>query len=115
MAMAAEQAGNSTAQVLARCFLERKPDPRPFLERLPKAIRQPSGVGVLVAWVIGVFTVGGYLVAIYMSWRFYVGRREQAKVCPRCAETIEAAALVWRHCGHDFAAAIPQAGSPTPA
>lgn len=102
-------------QVLARRFLDRKPDPRLFLERLPAWIRQPSVLGLVVAWVIGVGTVVGYVLAIYMSWRFYVTRRDEAKVCPRCAERIKAAALVCRHCGHDFAAGIPPAGSPTPA
>jgi ribosomal protein L37AE/L43A len=30
----------------------------------------------------------------------------QEKTCPRCAEQIKAAALVCRHCGHEFAEPI---------
>jgi hypothetical protein len=73
-------------QGLARRFLERKVDDRPFLERLPSSVRHPSAVGLVIAWVVAVFTAVVYPVAIYMSWRFYVQRRDgESKVCPRCA------------------------------
>lgn len=90
-------------QVLARRFLERKVDDRPFLQRLPMWARHPSGLGLVVAWVVAVFTVVPYPLAIYMSWRYYGERRDAAsKVCPRCAERVKAAAMVCRHCGQAF-------------
>ena len=93
-------------RVLARRFLPRPLDNRPWLERLPRAVRHPSVVGLAVAWVAGVFTGIGYIVAIYMSWRYYVMWRDTGtKVCPRCAERIRAAALVCRHCSQPFPSA----------
>ncbi len=90
-------------QVLAARFLERKVDDRPFLERLPSSVRHPSVAGLVIAWVVAVFTVVIYPVAIYMSRRFYVERRDaESKVCPRCAERVKAAALVCRHCSQPF-------------
>lgn len=103
-------------QVLARRFLERRVDDRPFLERLPSSVRHPSVIGLVIAWVVAVFTVIGYPVAIFMSWRFYVERRDaETKICPRCAERVKAAALVCRHCGQDFNVGATQPATPTPA
>lgn len=94
-------------QVLARRFLERRVDDRPFLERLPSSVRHPSVLGLVIAWVVAVFTVIGYPVAIYMSWRFYVEWRDaESKICPRCAERVKAAALICRHCSQAFETSI---------
>ena len=89
-------------------------DDRPFLERLPTPIRQPSVIGLVIAWVVAVCTVVVYPVAIYMSWRYYAGWRDAgSKVCPRCAERVKAAALVCRHCGYELQAGAPHTESPT--
>jgi hypothetical protein len=70
------------------------------VDGLKRAINHPSVVGLVVAWVIAVATVIGYPLAIYMSWRFYVERRDaDTRTCPRCAERVQAAAQVCRHCG----------------
>jgi ribosomal protein L40E len=90
-------------QVLARRFLQRKVDDRPLLERLPSRVRHPSVVGLVIAWVVAVFTVVVYPAAVYMSWRFYVEWRDaESKVCPRCAERVKAGAMVCRHCSQSF-------------
>lgn len=103
-------------QVLANRFLDRQKDDRPFLERAPSWARHPSVVGLIVAWVVAVFTVVFYPVAIYMSWRLFIERRGGAsKVCPRCAERIKAAAMVCKHCGQEFDPGISQPVSPSPA
>jgi hypothetical protein len=91
-------------QVIWRRLLGRQPDKRPFMERVPSFVRHPSPVGLVVIWVVAVATVIGYPVAIFMTWRFYVERRDDSKVCPQCAEKIKAAALVCRHCGHALGA-----------
>jgi hypothetical protein len=91
-------------------------DDRPLLERLPSSVRHPSVFGLLIAWVVAVFTVIAYPVAVYMSWRFYVDRRDGgSKVCPRCAERVKVAALVCRHCGQGLEVGATQADSPRPA
>jgi ribosomal protein L37AE/L43A len=64
------------------------------------------------------------LIAFVIAFRVIaaVGRRErlkdeervaaaQEKTCPRCAEQIKAAALVCRHCGHEFAEPVATAPS----
>jgi ribosomal protein L40E len=103
-------------QVLARRFLERKVDNRPLLDRLPLWARHPSGRNLVIAWVVAPFTVILYPLAIYMSWRFYVERREaDSKVCPRCAERVKAAAMVCRHCGQAFDVNVTQPPTLTPA
>jgi ribosomal protein L40E len=90
-------------RILARRFLPRQVDDRPFVERLPSWARQPSLVQLAIVWVVAVFTVVPYLLAIYMSWRYYVGHRDaESKVCPRCAERVKAAAIVCRHCGNEL-------------
>jgi hypothetical protein len=88
-------------QPLARRFLGRTADSRPYLERLPSWARHPSTRSLVIVWVVAPFTLL-YPLAIYVSWRFYVERREQSKNCPRCAEKVKVAALVCRHCGHAF-------------
>ena len=35
----------------------------------------------------------------------FQGLTETTKVCPRCAETIKAAAVVCRFCGHEYGSA----------
>ncbi len=103
-------------QVLANRFLDRQKDDRPYRERVPSWAKHPSIVGLIVAWVVAVFTVVFYPVAIYMSWRLFVEHRDGAsKVCPRCAERIKAAAMVCRHCGQEFDPEISQPVSPSPA
>lgn len=42
------------------------------------------------------------------------GAAAQEKTCPRCAEQIKAAALVCRHCGHEFAEPVATAPSVHP-
>ena len=70
------------------------------------SIHHPSVTSLAVVWVVAVCTVVAYPLAIYMSWRFFVEHQDrvgaESKVCPRCAETIKAAALVCRHCGQEF-------------
>jgi ribosomal protein L40E len=90
-------------RVLARRFLPRQLDDRPYLERMPRWARSPSALELAIVWVVAVFTVVPYVLAIYMSWRYYVGRRDaESKICPRCAERIKAAAIVCRHCGNQL-------------
>ncbi|MFG1184366.1 superinfection immunity protein [Xanthobacter aminoxidans] len=36
---------------------------------------------------------------------------QNEKICPRCAESVKAAALVCRYCGHEFAAEAPKSKS----
>jgi hypothetical protein len=40
-----------------------------------RKVHYPSLIGVVVAWVIGLFTVVGYLLALYMSYRYLTGKR----------------------------------------
>lgn len=97
-------------RALSRRFLPSKPSDRSTAERLESAIRHPSVAGLVVAWLVGMATVLGYPVAIFMSWRFYVERRElQTKICPQCAERVKVAAIVCRHCGN---AIDPRPSSP---
>ena len=43
--------------------------------RIGCQVHYPSILGVAVAWVIGLFTVVGYLLALYMSYRYLTGKR----------------------------------------
>ncbi len=43
--------------------------------RIGHEVHYPSILGVAVAWVIGLFTVVGYLLALYMTYRYVTGRR----------------------------------------
>jgi hypothetical protein len=81
------------------------------------SVHHPSVTSLIVVWVIALFTIVVYPLAFYMTWRFFVEsqdrRRAGSKVCPRCAETIKAAALICRHCGQEFEApaALPAEAS----
>jgi len=81
------------------------------------SVHHPSITSLIVVWVVALFTIVVYPLAFYMTWRFFVEsqdrRRTASKVCPRCAETIKAAALVCRHCGQEFEppAALPSEAS----
>jgi len=70
------------------------------------SVHRPSPTSLVVVWVVAVCTVVVYPLAVYMTLRFiaeYRARRRIAtKACPRCAETIKAAALVCRYCGQTF-------------
>jgi hypothetical protein len=67
------------------------------------SIHHPSPISLIVVWVVAVCTVVVYPLAIYMTVRYvseYRARRAaEARQCPRCAETVKAAALVCRYCG----------------
>jgi hypothetical protein len=39
-----------------------------------RRVHYPSLIGVVLAWVIGVFTLVGYLLALYMSYRYLTGK-----------------------------------------
>jgi uncharacterized membrane protein len=93
-------------RTVARNVFHWTPDPRPWSERVPRWMAHPSGIGLVIAWVVGVFTWVGYPVAIYMSWRFYTEWRTSQATCPRCAERITAAATMCRHCGLDLSASV---------
>jgi ribosomal protein L37AE/L43A len=70
----------------------------------------------VIAWVVAVCTVIVYPVAIYMSWRFCIERRDtESNVCPRCAERVKVGALVCRHCGQEFEASVTPPAATTPA
>jgi uncharacterized protein UPF0547 len=70
------------------------------------SIHHPSSTSLAVVWIVSVLTVVVYPLAIYMTYRYVVERQDRSrgasKVCPRCAEAVKAAALVCRHCGHEF-------------
>lgn len=94
-------------QVAGRRIFHWPPDKRPIRERVPAWMGHPTPVGLVVAWVVAVFTVVVYPVAIWMSWRYYQEWRAGQKKCPRCAERIKATATMCRHCGLDLS--VPQA------
>jgi hypothetical protein len=58
------------------------------------------GVGMIVAAVLRGTRSRGPTLA---------GPRADGKVCPRCAETVKAAALICRYCGHEFEPGEPEA------
>jgi hypothetical protein len=82
------------------------------------SIHHPSPVSLLVVWVVAVCTVVVYPLAIYMTVRFIIEYRAQrvaqVRQCPRCAETVKAAALVCRYCGEKLDPVAP-ALAPAPA
>jgi hypothetical protein len=43
--------------------------------RIGRQVHYPSLLGVAVAWLIGWVTIVGFLLAIYMSYRYFTGRR----------------------------------------
>lgn len=60
-------------------------------------------------FVIGLVT--GFIGLIVIACLPTVKAREAVKVCPKCAEEVKLAAVVCRHCGHDF---TPPARKPLP-
>lgn len=86
------------------------------------------GLGVLLAaGVIGAFALAGgsvallalaVLLAVIGAYALFAGARESSgegrKVCPECAEPVQAAAHKCRYCGHAFdAATIPSQRRPS--
>lgn len=53
---------------------------------------------LLLGCVFGIFA----LVAVAAMPRIDADARSPKKTCPKCAEKVQAAALVCRHCGHEF-------------
>jgi hypothetical protein len=56
-----------------------------------RKVHYPSLIGVVVAWVIGLFTVVGYLLALYMSYRYLTGKRANS-LADRLAQLDQACA-----------------------
>jgi hypothetical protein len=91
--------------VLSRRFLPRTEGKASMSDRIRSAVQYPSVIGLVVAWVLGLATIIAYPLAFWMTWRYFVVRREgETKVCPRCAERVKSAAAVCRHCGAEFQA-----------
>lgn len=81
------------------------------------SVHHPSVTSLVIVWVVALFTLVAYPLAFYMTWRFVLELRERkragSKACPRCAETVKAAALVCRHCGKEFDMSAYQTGAGT--
>jgi hypothetical protein len=75
------------------------------------SIHHPSPISLAVVWVVAVCTVVVYPLAIYMTVRYLIEYRArrvaEVRQCPRCAETVKAAALVCRSCSQELDPVVP--------
>jgi len=76
-------------------------------------------VTAIVAYIRGRNVVGWFILGFLFGFfpliiLFALKRlpRGPVKTCPRCVETVSAAALVCRHCGHEFALPQPSGAKP---
>lgn len=82
-----------------------------------------AAAGLFLPWLVGLVILGLVYVLFRPSGTVVVVHRprplasraappDDTKICPRCAETVKAAALVCRFCGHEFGPGDLRSGSP---